>query len=276
MKTCIVCDNHMNQFNNWVWKCPKCHFMSSNLSEGVGRGVDGIEELRRENFHILCNRLERISPLKNNSCLEIGCAEGWFLDELNSRKANYIGIEPSEVSNIAKNAGHKVLVGYFPDILKNEDKFDLIVFNDVFEHLPDPIKTIKDCENRLTEGGLLVINLPNSNGVFYKISELLSKLGISAMFKRLWQYGFSSPHLTYFNEKNLENFTRRYSKLTVVDKFHLRSIKKNGLKKRIFSSHRGVLGWVIYLSVLIAIPIISFLPSDIAVLVFQKKQISQQ
>ena len=36
-------------------------------------------------------------------------------------------------------------------------------------------------------------------------------IGISKIYNRLWQKGFSSPHLSYFNKNNLTNFLLKHN-----------------------------------------------------------------
>ena len=65
--------------------------------------------------------------------------------------------------------------------------FDAIIFNDVFEHLPDPIDAIVAVERLLADDGILVLNLPSSDGLFFRVSTLLNRLGWRGPYERLWQ-----------------------------------------------------------------------------------------
>jgi len=267
---CVVCDKDMYAKNQWVYHCTGCGFWQSTLTAGGGRGIDGIESLRRNNFVRLCDQLEKKEAISGLECLEVGCAEGWFLDEGRKRNLTSIGIEPSEVSKLAVKSGHDVRAGFFPDVLGDLDKFDLIIFNDVFEHLPDPINALCECEKRLRANGRLVLNLPSSSGFFYRVSLFLMKLGKATPFERLWQKGYPSPHLSYFNSQNLTHFVTKNSDLVLIDTFQLPSIEFSGLKNRIFSSHKGLMGYLLYGGISVCIPVINLLPSDIIVQVFQK------
>ncbi|MFP6756902.1 MAG: class I SAM-dependent methyltransferase [Alphaproteobacteria bacterium] len=267
---CIICDGRMRQRLSWVWHCAACGFWRSELVAGAGRGVDGLELLRRDNFASLCDRLERGLRLTRKSCLEVGCAEGWFLDEMRNCGADCLGIEPSNVAQFAIDAGHDVKIGLFPHVLDDRSVFDFIVFNDVFEHLPNLIDALENCERRLKPGGHLVLNLPNSDGFFFRLSLVLLKFGRSSAFDRLWQKDFPSPHLSYFNPGNLTALVDRYTGLNAVESFALPSIRHEGLKDRIATSHKGVMGYLLYLGLSAGLPIFKHLPSDICVLVFQK------
>jgi len=101
------------------------------------------------------------------------------------------------------NRGLSVRRGFFPQVIQPHERFDIIVFNDVFEHLPDVLETLEACRVHLNDEGLLVLNLPNSKGLIYNISKILKKLGLTYFFERMWQKNLPSPHLHYFNHGNL-------------------------------------------------------------------------
>lgn len=268
---CIVCNASLDKKNPYTWQCPKCGFWSAKLDAGVGRGIDGIEALRRSNFVTICDQLERHGSLSGKRVLEIGCAEGWFLNEASKRGAVVVGIEPSDVAEIARAAGHKVHVGFFPDVLGADEKFDYIVFNDVFEHLPDPSFILEACAQTLSVGGTLVINLPSSNGFFFKMGRLFDRFGVRSLFDRLWQKGFASPHLWYFNERTLDAFVTKSGVFEKTNGFELEVIRSEGLKERISASHQGIVGVLMTYAIRLLIPVIKAFPSDIIVQTYKKK-----
>ena len=81
--------------------------------------------------------------------------------------------------------------------------FDIVIFNDVFEHLEKINDVIKEVSIVLKDDGLVVLNLPTSDGIIFKISKFLLSLKINKFYDRLWQKNSSSPHLSYFNKLNL-------------------------------------------------------------------------
>lgn len=269
---CVVCGAQMNAKREWLFNCSSCGFASSSLEAGSGRGIGGLESLRRHNFRKLLSQVATKFSLDGKSLLEVGCAEGWFLDEAKARGMNVIAIEPSvEHADLARSNGFKVLDGFFPDAAPADGKFDFIVFNDVFEHLPEPIEAIQSCEALLKPGGVLVLNLPSNKGIVYRLGSILNSFGMASTLDRLWQKGFPSPHLTYFNAGTLQRFVGAKTKLGHVETFSLDTIVADGLLERIQASHRGIVSWVLYLVVLLALPLVKILPSDIIVGVFQKK-----
>lgn len=209
--------------------------------------------------------------LSSLKCLEVGCAEGWFMEALKKQGVDVCAIEPSGHAVDMQRKGFDVIQGFFPDALPAHNTYDLIVFNDVFEHLPDPVAGIKACERHLNKGGILVLNLPNRNGFLYRVSKWMKWLGVVKPFERMWQKDFPSPHISYFSDNNMEGFVRRHTTLQKEKHFYLASIVKDGLGPRINASYAGVGGKVIYAGLLAFLPVIKILPQDIMVFVFSKR-----
>lgn len=261
----------MRARNAWLQDCPSCGFLASSLVAGAGTGIEGLEELRRGNFELLLDRLERLRPLAGASLLEVGCAKGWFLAAAARRGANVRGIEPEDANaQIAHSAGLAVEAGFFPADLREKGPYDLIVFNDVFEHLPAPASAIRDVEALLSPGGLAVINLPSSSGTLYRIASVLAALGFAGPFERMWQKGFPSPHMSYFNPANLVALVERSSGLKAVTQLRLVSVTRTGLADRIAGSHKGLIGTGMLAATWTLSFILPWLPADIHVGVFRK------
>ena len=256
---------------NWLGACRGCGFQASTLTPGAGTGIAGLEQLRRDNFEALLDRLEQIRPLRGAKLLEVGCAKGWFLAAAAERGAKAKGIEP-ELANveIARAAGLSVEAGFFPADLADKGPYDLVVFNDVFEHLPSPAAAIKDVAALLSPGGLVAINLPSSHGTLYWIASIWTALGMNGPFERMWQKGFPSPHLSYFSPSNLSALVERHSGLKSVARFPLTSVTRRGLAERIASSHKGLVGTAMFAGIWALAFILPLLPADIHVGVFKK------
>jgi len=167
--------------------------------------------------------------------------------------------------------GHRVLAGYFPAVLDGEDNFDVISFNDVFEHIPDARKTMLDAGASLREGGVLSIAIPSSRGIFYRLSKILVRVGINGPFERMWQKQFSSPHLYYFNEAALTQLASE-SGFQRVYFGHLPSVRINGLWERLSydTTSSRVKNTVIFMTVFLLSPFLKILPADIDLVIYQK------
>jgi SAM-dependent methyltransferase len=261
----------MQRKGAWLEACPECAYLGSTLEPGAGTGIEGLEALRRANFELMLDRLQVLGPLDNIRLLEVGSAWGWFLEAAGRRGVRSHGIEP-ELANaaLARKAGLSVEDGYFPIDLQDKGPYDLIVFNDVFEHIPRPSQLVPQIEALLAPGGRLVVNLPSSGGTIYRIAATLAAAGITGPYERLWQKGFPSPHISYFNPENLRNLVERHSGLRREDGFPLPSVVRTGLGNRIRSSHGGLVGAVMVASMWGLSFILPYLPADIEVVVFRK------
>lgn len=255
----------------WLYRCPACGFFASLLRPAEGTGIPGLEALRRHNFNIMLDRLQEIGPLQGKHILEVGSAWGWFLEAAERRGAKARGIEP-ERSNaeLARSRGCDVEIGFFPGDLRGRGRYDIIVFNDVFEHLPHPSRVVAETENLLSPEGLLVLNLPSSGGTLFRAAAILDAVGAGGWLDRLWQKGFPSPHVSYFNAGNLQKLVENNSDLRLVRAFALDSVSRTGLAARIRSSHQGLTGAIAFFGVWALSFLLPILPADILVAVFQE------
>ena len=91
------------------------------------------------------------------------------------------------------------------------------------------------CRRRLREGGLLVLNLPSSSGAVFRAATLLDRIGLHGPLDRLWQRGFPSPHLSYFDPDGLASLAARHG-FREVHRSDLATVALGGLWKRLRSA----------------------------------------
>lgn len=271
MKSCLVCHAQMQARKPWLWRCGNCGFLHSTLPAGPGTGVSGLEALRRANFQMLLDRVAEHATLQDRTIAEAGCSSGLFLEAAAARGAKVLGVEPETAkAALARAKGYAVRDGFFPDALQAQESFDFLVFNDVFEHLPDPVAALAACERHLNPGGCLLINLPDSGGILYRIADVLDRLGIGGPLERLWQNAFASPHITYFNRHNMRKLVADTTSLQLLGQFELDSMARAGLKERVSASSAEPWASLITGCLALVIPLQRILPSDIRVFVFRK------
>lgn len=284
---CIVCSNMLRKGQaDWHWSCPSCHYESSTLSEAINSSDENtqldegarevaLKSLRLANFHSIVETTNGIDGVKRDSLLDVGCAHGWFLEVARNR-FNAIGLEPDiQVGQAAAARGLPVREGYFPNALHDNERFDIIVFNDVIEHIPGIAAAVDECSRRLNSNGLLILNLPNSGGFFYRLSKLFARVGIMGPLERMWQKGMPSPHVHYFDHCNLakfvakRNFIQRYSG-------ELPSLRKEGLLERLrfFKKANPFLTYMQYIILYCSIPVLHLFSSDIILMIFEKSTTS--
>jgi len=254
--------------------CKTCQYEKANFQSTINcdtahQLIDedaretGLRELRIRNFKRLLASIKYFRP-KGGRLLDVGCAHGWFLD-VAKNDFEVLGLEPDKnVFKVASSRGLPVRLGYFPEALYDREQFDVIIFNDVIEHIPDIKQILALCQDRLNTDGVLVLNLPSSNGMFYRLSKIFCRLGFPVFFERLWQKGLPSPHLHYFNKSNLVGFLRDNGFDTRMEG-DLSTLRLAGLYTRI--SYTGMLNFIpriiIYLGIACSLPAFKLFPSDI-------------
>jgi SAM-dependent methyltransferase len=94
--------------------------------------------------------------------LEVGCAHGGYVALLGWAGYDAVGTELSPgVARLAHELfGAEVLAGPVEKQKLEAGSFDVIVLNDVLEHLPLPIATMEHCAGLLSPNGFFVIQTP--------------------------------------------------------------------------------------------------------------------
>lgn len=281
-KYCPVCKSRMSVgLADWHQECPNCSYESAELKPAINENIahknidessreNGLRSLRVANFATLLRSIKKVKD--SGKLLDVGCAHGWFLDAAKENGFDVLGIEPDQqVFNATVQRGLPAREGFFPDILSSNEQFDVVVFNDVFEHISDLNGLLAGCRNHLKPDGVLVLNLPSSKGVFYKFSRLLSKIGLNSFFERLWQKDLPSPHLHYFNLINLNKLLRNNG-FEPVASGRLSTLRLKGLFTRISytGNHSLFVRLMVYFVVTLALPVLYIMPSDIIYTIAKK------
>jgi 2-polyprenyl-3-methyl-5-hydroxy-6-metoxy-1,4-benzoquinol methylase len=165
----------------------------SNEPDGFNRSYVG---RRKDLLALVAGKPARV--------LEIGCAlgaTGGYLKEQHG--CTVVGVEiDARMAEVARGHLDQVLVGdlnrsSLTDLV-GDQRFDLIFFGDVLEHLIDPWSTLAAARSLLTAEGRIVASLPNINHV-----TTLASL----IFLRRWPYRdrglHDRTHLRFFTRKNL-------------------------------------------------------------------------
>ncbi len=227
--------------------------------------------LRKKNFERILDRLDSVTGSTRQALLEVGSAHGWFLDAAARRGHDVHGIEPdAPIAAQSVARGHDVTTGFFPAAVAPDARYDVIVFNDVFEHLPDPRAALVSCRQLLRQGGVLVVNLPSSEGIFFRMATLLDRMGLPGPHERMWQKGFPSPHLSYFRPHTLKRLAAREG-FAEIYRGTLDSLDRGGLWQRLRFDTRSSLSGaaIMWLAIMIASPLLARLPSDIALQIYR-------
>ncbi len=144
--------------------------------------------------------IEDFSNKNTLKILEVGCSAGYFGGALKARGHQVWGVEPNQSSaEYAAGILDFVYVGFIDSFLDQfpDEKFDVIVFGDVLEHIPYPDHVLLRIRSYLNIGGIVVASVPN-----------VAHLGIRAMLAEgRWDYSdlgiLDETHLRFFTRESL-------------------------------------------------------------------------
>jgi 2-polyprenyl-3-methyl-5-hydroxy-6-metoxy-1,4-benzoquinol methylase len=145
----------------------------------------------------------RLPPAK---VLEVGCAHGGYVALLGWAGFDAVGTELSPgVAHLAHELfGVKVLAGPVEGQEIEAGSLDVIVLNDVIEHLPDPVSTMRHCAGLLAPGGLFVIQTPEyKEHLAYAELVATNDLFLKHMDKK------ENEHLFLFSRRSVGEFFSR-------------------------------------------------------------------
>ena len=137
-------------------------------------------------------------PAQYRRVLEVGCAEGRFA-------GNYLpgtevwGVEPSQAAEQAAKVLHRAFAGTFEQCAAElpEGYFDLLVINDVIEHMPDDAGFLKAVQAKLAPGAMVMGSIPNMR--YWPVLRAL-------IFQGEWRYTdegvLDRTHLRFYTQRS--------------------------------------------------------------------------
>ena len=284
---CAICENNLqNKITKWSYFCHACNYWRADLIPKIEDNHDHIfDEIRGDedvisflnpirmiNFNKILRYIEESIGCKV-SILDVGCASGLFMKLASDCGHIVYGVEPNPVMYSAAFIKKlNVIKGYFPEDINKDIQYDVIIFNDVLEHIPDINFILESCYKYLPENGNLIINIPNSDGIFFRIAKLMARLHLYGSWNRLWQTMFYTPHLHYFNPSSLALLAKKHNFKITLKKYELESFELKGLWKRISVdiSNSIFKNLIIYTGTLLIYPLVKIMPRDSFFAVFTK------
>ena len=141
-------------------------------------------------------------PSKAGRILDVGCGKGNFGAYLRKRnQAEVWGVEYEPLqAEKARTQLDKIFSGDIAVIIDQlpANYFDVIVCNDVLEHLTDPYTVLEKMRNKLTNDGVVVSSIPNIR-YFRNFFDLV--------FRKNWDYTdngiMDKTHYRFFTIKSI-------------------------------------------------------------------------
>lgn len=102
-------------------------------------------------------------PGRKGRCLEVGPGQGFDLWRLRTLgwEAHGLEMDPVAAQQARERSGCPVEVGTLASTHHPPGSFDLVYLSHVFEHLPDPHRSLQRCLDLLAPGGRLILIYPN-------------------------------------------------------------------------------------------------------------------
>jgi 2-polyprenyl-3-methyl-5-hydroxy-6-metoxy-1,4-benzoquinol methylase len=183
------------------------YYSEKYYQEGKGGAIeytsDELLQLKNkldEIWHVIENNTPNLGNLK--SFLDVGCGEGNALAFFASKGFVVTGLDYSSAGVQSKNPGYidNLIAGDIYTSLEKQiflqKKYDVIMLQNVLEHVLDPINLMLNLKKLITPKGLICISVPND----FSITQMaaISHGHIQSAF---W---VSPPdHLNYFNSESL-------------------------------------------------------------------------
>lgn len=222
---CIICGSsnfsHLKDETKWacipspseIWRCTRCGLGKTHPQQKIEyeehyyrqdtRYAGDYERHLQEVFERRMDEVDSIfGSTTKGPLLDVGCAEGFFLNIARKRGWPCQGLELSEWSaGEARKKGFEVIREDFLTADLPENHYAVVHMSHVLEHFENPIAAVEKCRKILRKDGLLMVEVPIEfqdlrTAVFKLVGRPVEKLPMSAF------------HLFFFNASNMKRFLR--------------------------------------------------------------------
>ncbi len=228
MRRCILCDRGepfepvFAQGAYRLVRCPGCrlHFQDPQppaavLAAAYYHDPDFTQALLGPLREITLQRArEKLAPLRRAGALraggrtlDVGASSGAWLEVAAEHGLEATGVELGEATAAAaRERGLDVRTGTLEQTLPDltGERFDLITFWDVLEHLPDPRHELKLAADLLAPGGVVAATFPNVEGWYPRLTYRLL-----ARTTGVWEYPELPVHLYDFSPATARRLLER-------------------------------------------------------------------
>ena len=165
----------------------------------------GITETLRNNLHAISKHVSNKIKLSENALVvDIGSNDGTILEGFKSSGMRVLGVEPTNIADIANQHGIETIKDYFSldiaqQIITKHGKASLIVAANVFAHVNELSSLIEGVHFLLEEQGIFVTES------HYQL-DILETLQYDSIYHEHLRYYLIKPLIKIFSEKGFTLF----------------------------------------------------------------------
>jgi SAM-dependent methyltransferase len=190
-----------------------------------------------EIFQRSLNVIESKSNYKRGALLDIGCGYGFFLEKARQKGWRVFGIEPCDHARAyAKSRALAVEAGNLFYQKYVDETFDVVTLFYVLEHLPEPLRYLKEIYRILKPGGVLLVRVPHTT----PIVKILKSFGIR---NRLYDV---PSHLSDFSPRTMAMVLEKTG-FNDIHTFPGGATRPHPLVERMISCSSGLLADFLYI-----------------------------
>jgi len=159
-----------------------------------------LDDYSRDFAKTICDSYKILNGKNSTNILDIACNDGTQLNHFKNLNLQTYGIDPAENLFELSSRNHNVICDYYKKNLFDE-KFDLILAQNVFAHNSDPYNFLLNCKEDLADDGLIFIQTSQSNMI------------INNEFDTIYH-----EHISFFNCNSMKKLSERCG-LNLIDVF---------------------------------------------------------
>jgi 2-polyprenyl-3-methyl-5-hydroxy-6-metoxy-1,4-benzoquinol methylase len=257
---CLVCQNYLIEFLNLgklppsdyfaaskfaakntplyklsVGRCKKCHLIQNLYIVSANTRYKKLKytynsansNYAKEHWSNYVNEISKIFK-KDLKFLDVGCNDGYLLNLIQKKtSSNYIsGIDASPFQILQSKKKYKK-INFFCNYAEKSSKlfkknyFDIITFNNVFNHSSNPILFLKEINKILNANGTIIIEVPN---------------WIATVKNKLWDQVYHE-HTMYFTPYTISEILRKCG----FEIIKIKNIDYHGGSLRVFAKKKSII-----------------------------------
>lgn len=197
---CLECGH------GYVWPVPSPDFIDSiyraktyyqGSDDSIGfNDYASLEPARTRMFSRHLDRLE--ARVNVGTILDVGCANGEFLEVARGRGWHVLGADPSAARAEVEAHGITLVGTTVRDADVANGSLDAITFWDVLEHVVDPVGDLTRARELLKPGGVVALTVPDSSNLLARLSG-----------RRWFGYKTAGEHLQFYTASSLTHALKR-------------------------------------------------------------------